>query len=504
MLYSLFRTHAQQHPDKAAIVYEGESITYAEMCARIERSAGALRARGVTPGAVVATCYGNDIDNLVLLFALARAGARLVTLDVASTEHELAQIMADCRPSWIVTEQAHFDKIEAAANATVADATIVSERTASIRLADLLTPREDHRDALEDREWSDDFILQYTSGSTGKPKGVMQSQRGLCNRLRNWMDTARLNADDSHLCILTLSHGYGSHCVALPALCSGGTLHMFDLRRVSPQRVLRYLERHRVTCFYALPFFYQLMAQIPKRVSCDLSALRMSMVGSAPVAPGTLAQFYDRFGITLNNTYGLSEIGIITSDLRPGPRCPDGTIGALVKGIEARLEPVEDDAGDGDVGELVVRSDSMAEGYFAPEDGPMLRDGWLYTKDLVRRDEGGNYYLIGRTSQFINVAGNKVMPLEIEEVVQEVPGVREVAVVGVGDPLLGQRPAAFVVAEPGVSAGTIHEHCRDKLAGFKVPDHIYFRASLPKSPAGKILKSKLDPAQGSEQASAGD
>jgi acyl-CoA synthetase (AMP-forming)/AMP-acid ligase II len=479
VLNALLREHAAWRPEHPALVHGDRKMTYAELVLAIDRAAVGLRALGVGPDSRVATCLSNTVEHVVLLFAVARVGATVATLDAVATEHELMLTSADFGPEVVFAEDSTAAKMTRALDgsaATLVPLGPVLESTAPGPGAPL-EPR------------SGRYLVQYTSGSTGKPKGVVMSQRALRQRLLDWNRTAGLGPADSHLCILPLSHGYGCYCVSMPALASGGTLHLYDLDRLSPLRVARYVEDHGICCFYALPYFYQLLAQLPRNVA-HFARLRLRMVGSAPITEETARAFLERYGARLHNTYGLSEIGIITSNLDPEDGVPLSSIGQLIAGIEAG-PLVPEDPGHPDVGELVVRSQGLADGYFSPQDGNVVRDGWLYTGDLVRRDDRGNYVVVGRKTQFINVAGNKVMPGEVEAALQEMPGILESAVVGVADEATGQKVAAFLVTDRVLAEEQVRAHCATRLSSFKVPAYVRFVPALPKSAVGKVQKAKL-------------
>jgi acyl-CoA synthetase (AMP-forming)/AMP-acid ligase II len=404
-----------------------------------------------------------------------------VTLDGNSTPAELRQILAQCEPSLALAEARYMERCRAA---------LEPGRTPTHEIS--LLWRGDPPAAAEvpSDPTESAFFIPFTSGSTGRPKGIVISQRALYHRITDWIRTASLTHADEHLCPLTLTHVYGCNYASLPSLSTGATLHLMDPLQTTPHRVLRYVAEHRITCFYNLPYFYQLMTAVPTKVAADLSSLRLAMCAAAPLSADHGRAFFARFGVPLNNCYGLSETGLITANLDREAALSTATIGKAVHGMEVR--PLSGGADGGqEEGELVVRSRALADGYLSTDDGPMLREGWLHTGDLARRDADGSFHIVGRISQFINVAGNKVMPTEIEAVIEGIAGVREVAVVGVADPRTTQKVAAFVVAEDGLSADQIRQHCRLKMAEFKIPAYVEFRAELPKSPLGKILKTDL-------------
>jgi len=493
MLYSLFQAAAARAPERIAIWHNSRSISYHALDARIRSVSARLNELGVARGTKVATCVDSRPETLVLYYAIARLGAQLISLDTNSTRAELEQVLLRCSPALVVAEGRYREDLRAALASLPEPAMLISEGSEPHSLADLF--REGPSPSVEAKRAPEvgPFHITFTSGSTGRPKGIVVSQRALCQRIGAWIARAELSAADEHLCALTLSHAVGPQYAAFPALSSGGSVHLMDPLMITPQRVLRYLSERRITHFAALPYFYQLMTTVPNVEAFDLSALRVAMSVAAPLPEETARAFFAKFGVTLNNGYGLSESGIVIADLtqRTAPR--DATIGTPQPGVEIRLlsdgsSPSRSDAAEG---EIAVRSQTLADRYFSDDDGPLLRDGWLHTGDVARRDSEGRYHIVGRLSQFINVAGSKAMPLEIEQVIAQIDGVREVAVIGVPDPRTTQKVAAFVVGDVELSAERVLQHCREKLAAFKVPAYVEFLSELPKSSLGKILKTQL-------------
>lgn len=478
MPYRLLQKQVLENPGGVAIVHDERSVTYAEFDRAIQHTVSGLRE--LYSGGVVATCLDNSIYNLQTLYAGALLSAPICTLDPTQTVHELGQILDDCKASLILTQREHAPKLRAAAQST--GARVVSDEVHGAVPPGGAVPSAASPDA--------DFLIQYTSGSTGRPKGVVQSQRGMTSRLEHWNSTVGIDASCSHLCILPLSHGYGNYCVALPALSSGGALHLMNLKKVTPKSVARYLEARRLTCFYALPFFYRLMAELPASFEVDLSGLRSSMVGSAPVTPEVLELFHARFGVKLNNCYGTSEAGIITYNPNVEEDVPAVSIGRLIHGIEHRLEGSYDVDGV-QASILAVATTAMAERYFSADAGSVATDGWHRTGDLVRQDAKGYFYVAGRLTQFINVSGNKVMPEEIEAAILRLTQVAEVAVTSVPDAFSGEKIAALVVKKGELSSADVAAHCRQHLVGYKVPAVIKFVDALPRSAVGKIQRGKL-------------
>jgi long-chain acyl-CoA synthetase len=487
MLYDLFKEQVRSAPGKLAIVHGSSSATYRELDERVTESASVMQERIAATGRgserpVVAICLDNSIYTLEVILAASLAGLRLCILDPAQTGPELDSVLDDCRPMLVIAETKYKNKLSGAAERAGSGFTLVTERPGpSARLP---------RPADANARAGDDFLILYTSGSTGKPKGVVQSHGGLAVRLQFWIEEAGLNGGDSHLCVLPLSHAYGLVGVALPSLSSGGSLHLSSLESCTPQDLLGYIEGHKITCFYGLPLLYRLMARVPRALQFDLHSLRMAMVASAAVDEETIAAFKERFGILLNNSYGTSETGIITYNHHSEPDAPVLSIGRPIRGIEYMLSG-QYPADDRELGELCIRTAAMATGYFSADLGPIAKAGWFNTGDLVHEDERGYLHIAGRTSSLINVGGNKFMPEEVESVIAELEGVKDVAIVAAPDRLTGEKVVAFVVKQGAITEADIRAHCREKLAGFKCPALIEWLDELPRSSVNKLRRSEL-------------
>jgi long-chain acyl-CoA synthetase len=487
MFYSLLARHAHTNPGKIAVVNEERTITYGELDALIQRCAKNLIALGLGPGKLVAACFDNNIEYLALYYAIARIGARIAPLSVTLSTDDIARYCHECRPDFYLAQQSYFASYEEVAR-RVGAGTVISENT-PYTLAQLFSS-DDHRHlALPEQPWADqEFVIQYTSGTTGEPKGIVQTQAGHAHRMLTWASTGGLCADDRTLCILALTHAYGADIITFPALSTGQTLHLMDIRKASPARVLRTLQEERITIFGALPWFYKEMIELPGDAHADLSSLKIAMCGATPLTRDIALGFRRCYGKRINNSYGLTETCLITSNLF---RTSDDelTIGPVIDGVEAEVR----DCGVGipNAGELVVRSKAFASRYFSAAAGPLWRDGWIHTGDLVKRDAGGNFYVLARVSEVIEVESGKLLPFEIEEIIEELPQVKDVAVVPVDDGSGVRKAGAFIVPRGPLSEDEVRAHLNRKLPEHKRPAYIQFRSSFPKSVTGKISKAKL-------------
>jgi acyl-CoA synthetase (AMP-forming)/AMP-acid ligase II len=490
MFYSLMYSHADRSPNTVAIVHEDGFVTYAEFHGGAQRAAKNLLARGVKPGQTVAIAFDNTIEYLVFYYALLRIGAVVMPLTVTSSAADLTGFCRQCTPDVFIVQPAYEAKFARLAESIGRlDRLYSSAQPTSI--GSLLGSAENDHLPLPADPPRGDAVIQYTSGTTGEPKGIVQSQASLYHRMLTWIRTARLGPSDATLCPLALTHAYGSDILALPALSSGGTLHLLRIEGVTPERVMRCIDERQISVFGHLPFFYRDM--VLSSATASLASLRIAMCGATPLSHETAELFHRKFGRHINNAYGLTETCLITANLAPASVEEACAIGRLIDGVDANM--VDGGTGVSGVAELVVRSPAFAERYFDPRTGPMYVDGWFHSGDLVRCDAGGAFHTVGRITEVIPVdAQHRVMPFELERLLETLPGVQQAAVIGVmstSRPSEYKEVAAFVIRNGPLSENDIKAYCSARMPPYKIPTHIQFCDSFPRSVTGKISKAKL-------------
>jgi fatty-acyl-CoA synthase len=315
----------------------------------------------------------------------------------------------------------------------------------------------------------------------------------------NCAGAAGLSAEAVQLCVLPMFHIAGLNLYANPIFHLGGTVVV--MRRFDPGNALRFLADPAlaVTHFHGAPTLYRTMAEHPDFAVADLSRLRQAFVGTAPV-PLALLDAWRRKGVTLRQSYGLTETGplVLNLEAADAARKP-GSAGKPVLHAEVRV--VADGAGQrdaavGEVGELWVRGPAVAPGYWnRPEDtrAALTEDGWFRSGDAVRVDEEGFFFVVDRWKDMFISGGENVYPAEVENVLYRHPAVAEAAVIGVPDPRWGEAGQAVIVLRPGQtpSEAELLAHCAANLARYKVPRSVLFAPELPRSAVGKVHKPTL-------------
>jgi acyl-CoA synthetase (AMP-forming)/AMP-acid ligase II len=273
--------------------------------------------------------------------------------------------------------------------------------------------------------------------------------------------------------------------LALPTLLSAGTVVFARGDRLTARGLARHIDTHGVTMMSGLPVMYQMLTAARGVAATSLRTLRLAVSGSAPLATSTQQRFLERYGLPLRQVYGLSEIGVICYDKS---YVGNGCVGSPIAGVQWRLDPVPaGDSRSGHLHELYVRGPALARGYYRDPaaNAEMFEDGWLRTRDLILAEPDA-WYVRGRQSSFINVAGNKVGPIEVEAALRECAGVLDGAVVGVADAESSERIAALIVTDHEFALGTVKRQLSERLLPYQLPQRYVIAPALPRTSLGKI------------------
>jgi fatty-acyl-CoA synthase len=506
-LCSLIERNAAFTPDKPAIIFESEILSYAGFSARIEQTACALKAEfGVSRGDRVAILSLNRPDYLVLLYACARLGAMLVPLNWRLAVAEQLFILSDAGVKVLVLEQA-FTEILPALEEGLPGTSIVGLDFAppkGIALEPLLAPaRGGGRNPYTDL--SCPLLIVYTSGTTGRPKGAVLRQEALLWNGVMSQHMHGLTSSDHVLTVLPFFHVGGLNIQTTPALHHGATVTIHA--RFTPDAALTAIARERPTLTVLVPATIQAVTDHPNWASTDLSSLKAISTGSTVVPPNLIERFVAR-GVPVLQVYGSTETCPIAIYTRLGGDLSRvGSTGLPGLCCEAA---VIDDAGvelpPDTPGEIAVRGPNVFSEYWGNEEATRqaLHDGWYRTGDIGRRDSDGYFWVHDRKKNLIISGGENIYPAEVERVLLEHPDVGECGVIGRPDPRWDEVPVAYVIRRAGcsVEAEDLKAHVLTQLARFKVPRDIVFVDDLPRTALGKVqhfLLRQLDertPAQG--------
>jgi long-chain acyl-CoA synthetase len=475
---------AERDPRKAAIVLENESISYGQLDRATTSLARWLLRQGLKPGDRVAIHWPNSIETVKLFFASFKAGMIAVPINVRMKSPEVAYVLKHSRATIYF---AHPDLLAVAEEARSACGELNVIHTT------LESPREGDLGALPVVNDDDPTLLLYTSGTTARPKGVTHTHRTLSGIVKL---THALVTDgwESTLVMTHMAFVSAMCTVVLPTMAKSGTavlVHAFD----APP-VLDLIERFQVTYAFGLPSMVQALIEEQARKPRQVRSLVNFLAAGDSVPVSLQERFHALFGTPAREAWGMTEA--VPSAGNPAGAIRPGSLGKAIQGVEIRVVDAEGaDVSEGQIGEIAVRSPARFAGYW---DDPAatceaVRDGWLYTGDLARRDVDGYLWFEGRKKEIIVREGVNISPQEVEEAIYSHPAVLEVAVIGTPDPVgaRGERVLAFVSLRDGlvVDDQELRNHARQLLADIKVPERFVFRTDLPKSITGKIQRRVL-------------
>jgi acyl-CoA synthetase (AMP-forming)/AMP-acid ligase II len=469
------------HPDRLALIQEGLNLTYRDLDTHANQVANQLVSEGVAPGDRVALLWPNDVRYVESLLGTIRTGAVAVPLNVKLGEDALGFVLKDSAAVGIVAAPPAAELAAQLAQGLGPQAFVV--RPDDWAAAPPSFPRRDSS--------PDEVCFQpYTSGSTGRPKGVLLAHRGqlwCADVVRKW---EMVDETDRALVSAPLYHKNAGVTMKVFLLAGGSVV---VLPQFEVEATLANIERYRCTYFGGVPAMFRLLLAHPDLARYDLRSLRFATVGSADVPEDLVQEFETRFGVPIVNGYGLTEGGPdVFIEPRFGVRKP-GSLGPPLPGCEVRIcAPGEPDRelAVGEAGELHVRNPGVTIGYHnLPElTAARIRDGWLATGDLMRRDEDDYFYFLGRTDDLLNVGGENVYPREVEAILLSHPEVVDCAVVGIGHQVKGVVPVAAVVRTggSGLDERGLKEYFLAHGPAYAHPRQVIFLEAMPLGTTGKL------------------
>lgn len=499
-LGELLASQAQRLGKKTAIIFQEGKTSYQQLNQAVNKISHALLGRKVGRGDRVGILLGNCPQFVISYFAIAKTGGIVVPLNTMFKGEEIFFILRDSGISLLITSPPFLKIVEPYLPRLeeLNDIILVGgERPGAISFSDILE-EESPAEVASRPEGDDPVAILYTSGTTGHPKGAMLTHKNLLSNVSSCVKAIKVTSRDNFICLLPLFHSFSfTVCVLIPIFL-GGKITLIKSLRPFPQ-VLRSIIRHRVTVFVGIPPIYRAMLLFPLPRLYPLlrfiNPLRLCISGASSLPVETLRNFEKRFHIPLLEGYGLTEASPVVS-INPLEDRRGGSIGIPLPEVEIKiLDEKGEELPPGKVGELVVKGPNVMKGYYnrPQETKEAIKDGWLYTGDLAKKDEDGFLYIVDRKKDMIVVRGLNVYPREVEEVLYSHPKVAEAAVIGRGDVRKGEIPVAIISLKKGekVTEKEIIQFLKEKLANYKVPHRIYFRESLPKTATGKILKKEL-------------
>ncbi|MCP5373700.1 MAG: malonyl-CoA synthase [Hyphomicrobiales bacterium] len=494
-LYDLFRSHFPQDPDALFLeVPDGQSVPYAALDGETGRLAALLDGLGVAAGDRVVVQVDKSPTAVLLYLACLRLGAVYVPLNTAYTADEVAYFLGDAGPRVFVCRPQDAERAQAvAAAAGVAHVlTLAADGGGTLAAgAAGLAPL----DVVAERSCDDVAAILYTSGTTGRSKGAMLTLENLASNAQTLHALWGWVPGDVQLHALPIFHVHGLFVALHCALLNGSTT--IFLPGFDPARVTGLLPR--ATVFMGVPTFYTRLLDHPDFGAGACASMRLFLAGSAPLLAETFDAFTARTGHRIVERYGMTETGMITSNPYAGGERVAGTVGYPLPDVIARVADGDGhELPRGETGVLEVKGPNVFKGYWnMPEKTAeeFRRDGFFITGDMATMAEDGRVTIVGRAKDLVISGGYNVYPKEIELLIDEVPGVRESAVVGLPHPDFGEGVTAVVVRDGGagteVDEAAILAALDGHLAKFKQPKRVFFVDELPRNTMGKVQKNEL-------------
>jgi long-chain acyl-CoA synthetase len=514
-LADLVAEAAEDSPDRLAVVESaGRAATWGELESEVARCATGLGRLGVLAGHRVMIAVGNRLEFVSSYLGVLRAQGVAVPVNPRSSTGELARMIADSGSRLVIADAEALPAVRTAVatveaaldgDTSVLDADLASRavRPRVVAVGDQRGPGELAYDDLVSGEARPVPPLQdpeklaallYTSGTSGRPRAAMLTHRALLANIEQVaaVQPPMIHGDDVVLGVLPLFHVYGLNAVL------GGVLRhrakLLLVERFDPMAVLDIVEDEACSVLPVAPAVFTHWLPLDNLAE-RLGPVRLVLSGSAPLAPEVVDAFTEATSIPLHQGYGLTEAAPVVTSTLCSATVQSGSVGAALPGIDLRLvDETGRVLGGEDPGEIEVRGSNLFSGYWPDGSGGAGADGWWATGDVGFLDPSGDLFLVDRVKELVIVSGFNVYPTEVEDVLREVPGVLDAAVIGVEDPETGEAVVAYVVArdvDAGALGAAVAEHAAERLARFKQPSRIEVVDELPLTVTGKVQKGRL-------------
>jgi len=503
LLSDLLTRAAERSPDKTSVICAGEALSFGELARQGSQVATRLRRLGIGHGSRVAILHENSLSAVVFFWGVLLSGAYVVDVPCLAGIETIYDILKESEPAALVASQRQLQRLSARRSAAPVpiilaehsgDGSTWNQNIHTLAEITSTEPVEIERPCGHECEVS---LIIYTSGTTGKPKGVMLSHRNLVSNIHAVNQLMRLDSTDSILVVVPLHFIHGRMQLLTHALV-GGTLVLSSGFQY-PQQTVDDLGRYSVTGFSGVPYHFSMLLDRTSLATTRLPHLRYVVITGGALAPTPLRKLSEALpGVAIHIGYGQTETSPRISNLSPAELFTrPGSCGLPIPGV--RIDIVSEDGtdvGPGAIGEVVVSGPNVMCGYVSGDERVSEKLdalGRLRTGDLGKLDADGYLYLVGRKSELIKSAGERVFPREIELVLETHPSIAECAVLGIPDELFGERIAACVVPRAGTALDIeqLRTFCLQSLPLVRIPREIRVSDGLPKTASGKTDRATL-------------
>lgn len=499
-LYKLLETTEKLYPERAAVIFEHERITYRELKEQVDKLAGKWQAMNFGRGEKIGLMMANHPSYIICYYAAMALGMTIVQINPMYTLRELLQIITDSKTNYIV-----FDEI--------AEKT-VNEASQLYKFKDMMSIHSVDKDdypSITDLIMSGEAIsscepidvhqtvavIQYTGGTTGKMKGAMLTHFNLTSNVMQsykMYEGTLIHGKEMTLAATPLYHVYAMTSAMNLSIFLGATILLF--KKFEIHNVLEFTKIYRPSFFPGVPKMYNSFINFPEIENHDLTCLKVCSSGSAPIPVEVIKRFEALTGAKIGEGFGLSESSPSTHRNPTNGKRKVGSVGIPLPGTDCVIVDENNQVlQENCVGEMLIKGPQIMKGYWnnLEETEHALKDGWLYTGDLAYMDRDGYFYIVGRKKEMIILNGFNIYPQEVESILYEHPDVKEAAVVGIPDEHSGELVKAYIVPKENadIDIEEIKGYCYSKLTAYKVPKQFEIRDELPRNTVGKLLKRLL-------------
>lgn len=486
----ILENYAVQQPNTIATLYDGKKLSYRELYQHVDRFAAYLQEQGYEKGDVIALYTLNSDLFLIAYLGVQLAGFIVMPINTKLAAPEIDYIFNHSQAKGLIYDERLAESLK--------DVSYSFQHAIGLQEMNNRIEQQDRERTIVSLEAHDTAVIMYTSGTTGKPKGVMLTHQNIAATAEIWSASMNMSSKDKMFICTPLFHCAGLHVFAMPMFYQGGTVVIEEV--FSPTKTLAQIAATGATIFFGVPSMYTIILNTPGFKEHSLNHLRLLCYGAAPMPYELVKQVKEAFpNVKVQNLYGQTENSpAATSLLDMDALTKIGSVGKPLAQTEVCVVDSEGKSVPaGEVGEICVKGPQVMKGYLRnPEEtARTIRDGWLYSGDLGRFDDEGYLYIVDRKKDMIIRGGENIYPIEVEEVLYQMPEVLEAAVVGLPHEVYGEVPKAFVVLKEdrSLDENSILSYCQTRLAKYKVPYEIEFLAELPRNASGKVLKHTLRP-----------
>ena len=484
--------NVQKYPDKIYTSYNGREWTYREFFEKAQRIAAYFQNKGYQKEDIIALYSLNSDVFLVCYYGIQLGGFTVMPVNTKLAAPEVEYIFSNSEAKGLIYDVRIEETINQT-NYSFADLLVIGGEKDS--LGKILEDESLLFTAVE-LTGEDTAVVMYTSGTTGKPKGVMLTNNNVKAAGEIWSEAMSIKENDRMLVSTPLFHCAASHVFVVPVTYKGGSIIIEEA--FSPDKTLDMLQQESPTMFFGVPAMFSIILNLPDIKQVKLPNLRLFGYGAAPMPYELVKTLKETFpNVAVQNLYGQTENAPAASTLKDHLALEK--IGSVGEKLPQTDIQVVDEFGEplpvGQVGEIVVKGPQVMKGYLRNPEAThqAMKNGWLYSGDLGKFDEDGLLYIVDRKKDMIIRGGENVYPVEVEEVLYQIPQLMESAVVGVPHEIYGEVPKAYAVVKNGqsITEEEIKSYCETQLAKYKVPFEVEFMEELPRNASGKVLKHTL-------------